>query len=316
MVRDSFPVWPCGFGSPHACGDGPAALARANKTMQFSPRVWGWSAQRPVRSFSRRVLPTRVGMVRCLRRRSPTGGRSPHACGDGPSNRSWLARARMFSPRVWGWSVRVVQALQGVPVLPTRVGMVRGPGPALHGRGRSPHACGDGPFNVSLPQFTAPFSPRVWGWSGVLWCDAWREEVLPTRVGMVRLSGGGAASSASSPHACGDGPSRLYAAAGVAAFSPRVWGWSVLARPGSALAPVLPTRVGMVRWCRCNSRRTESSPHACGDGPGARSAPAGRCGFSPRVWGWSAFRGTKGQRAVVLPTRVGMVRYIAGRRRP
>ena len=52
-------------GAPHPRGDGPCVLHALYKRIQCSPPAWGWSAK-SVRSHPRhRVLPTRVGMVRC-----------------------------------------------------------------------------------------------------------------------------------------------------------------------------------------------------------------------------------------------------------
>src|SRR5208337_3626779 len=70
--------------SPHARGDGPWYRNAYYPFGSFSPRAWGWSdlRQRPLRL--RRVLPTRVGMVRPTAACRFREARSPHARGDGP----------------------------------------------------------------------------------------------------------------------------------------------------------------------------------------------------------------------------------------
>ena len=50
--------------SPHARGDGPGTSVLILPIAPFSPRAWGWSGAGDNREAGRRVLPTRVGMVR------------------------------------------------------------------------------------------------------------------------------------------------------------------------------------------------------------------------------------------------------------
>ncbi len=71
-------------------------------------------------------------------------------------------------------------------VLPTRVGMVRWNPIGFSTKHCSPHARGDGPiFSFGLGK-GRKFSPRAWGWSGLMRVCPYCREVLPTRVGMVR----------------------------------------------------------------------------------------------------------------------------------
>src|SRR5208282_4516492 len=51
-------------GSPHTRGDGPWLVHYFDNRHMFSPHAWGWSAIRRCHGACRRVLPTRVGMVR------------------------------------------------------------------------------------------------------------------------------------------------------------------------------------------------------------------------------------------------------------
>jgi len=174
-------------------------------------------------------------------------GGSPHACGDGPLSSLSRDSCTSFSPRVWGWSVRIREAGRGHAVLPTRVGMVRVGMASMSSRWSSPHACGDGPCGGSIGRRSRWFSPRVWGWSVAGACSPRVASVLPTRVGMVRK--------------------RVACSLAERRFSPRVWGWSVDVVDQDAQVDVLPTRVGMVRSV-CERRPAWSgSPHACGDGP-------------------------------------------------
>jgi len=233
--------------------------------------------------------------------------RSPHACGDGPLRAARCAVSRRFSPRVWGWSARPSRGTAFHLVLPTRVGMVRRLYPRVAARGRSPHACGDGPRLADERAGVLPFSPRVWGWSVLPMLPDSYSAVLPTRVGMVRRNSLWKHWTRSSPHACGDGPVEQWSLETLVVFSPRVWGWSGCHHYAAAAHGVLPTRVGMVRPLWHRRAGSAGSPHACGDGPAVITTPRLLTVFSPRVWGWSGIGRDLYLRLGVLPTRVGMV---------
>ncbi len=196
----------------------------------FSPRAWGWSASDGAYMGPSDVLPTRVGMVRTRRWWSTCDTRSPHARGDGPSSNLIASAFRAFSPRAWGWSGTLQNPHPERPVLPTRVGMVRGLGRHGPKPSGSPHARGDGPLRKTVLALTARFSPRAWGWSGHPVPVVTYRWVLPTRVGMVRCRQQISRIRRRSPHARGDGPVDVEGARVNLKFSPRAWGWSELAR--------------------------------------------------------------------------------------
>src|SRR5450759_903261 len=89
------------------------------------------------------------------------------------------------------------------------------------------------------------------------------EDVLPTRVGMVRKFLYHAYLLISSPHACGDGPRRQNPAELVLMFSPRVWGWSAR-RILSASMRVVTRPLIAGKACL---RISEPSPSATGTPP-------------------------------------------------
>ena len=133
---------------------------------------------------------------------------SPHTRGDGPQCLSVYPCTRRFSPHAWGWSASHGWPLVSRLVLPTRVGMVRDAPSDLTSFDGSPHTRGDGPLHRLLVVVRGQFSPHAWGWSVMLGADAIENIVLPTRVGMVRMSVDALQMSERSPHTRGDGPRR------------------------------------------------------------------------------------------------------------
>ena len=89
------------------------------------------------------------------------------------------------------------------------------------------------------------------------------------------------------PHARGDGPSKHRSVQSAASYSPRPWGWTVVARAQQARNLVFPTPVGMDRFRVPKYARPTSIPHARGDGPQAVIVCGQKGQYSPRPWGWT-----------------------------
>ncbi len=187
MVRPSaMPAWrPAG--SPHPRGDGPLMGKSVEVVVEFSPPAWGWSENKVCDFFQKRVLPTRVGMVRAAGAHTRSSTSSPHPRGDGPENFRGRGRHLWFSPPAWGWSATIRVGSRRLLVLPTRVGMVRPGKTERYENHRSPHPRGDGPISSECKSDSDEFSPPAWGWSAHGALIPQRLKVLPTRVGMVRL---------------------------------------------------------------------------------------------------------------------------------
>ena len=215
--------------------------------------------------------------------------------------------AAQFSPPAWGWSDVRPRDRWRDDVLPTRVGMVRPCGPPVEAGSRSPHPRGDGPAIARPAGSGSAFSPPAWGWSCATRRALERDGVLPTRVGMVRVTMSRPGPAYCSPHPRGDGPLDVESLRAQLEFSPPAWGWSVLDMRKSANAAVLPTRVGMVLIESFRPADLRGSPHPRGDGPSANERWSGLIWFSPPAWGWSLMHLSQPDVFDVLPTRVGMV---------
>ncbi len=154
------------------------------------------------------------------------------------------------------------------------------------------------------------FSPPTWGWSVNSFKLSLPNSVLPTHVGMVRLSSTSPSAPACSPHPRGDGPAQILPTPCPTPFSPPTWGWSELSPTAANSSSVLPTHVGMVRAMSGLNRLICCSPHPRGDGPDCEDYDNLNGSFSPPTWGWSAAPRSPTTGITVLPTHVGMVRSI------
>ena len=95
---------PLSVGSPHTRGGGPPSTSRPRAAWSFSPHAWGWTVLRD--AFAQRVivLPTRVGVDRCIFSKKVRACRSPHTRGGGPRPVDLLLFSEAFSPHAWGWT--------------------------------------------------------------------------------------------------------------------------------------------------------------------------------------------------------------------
>ena len=273
--------------SPHPRGDGPCFGSTPSPMRLFSPPAWGWSAEILPSIEASKVLPTRVGMVRVDPSIPFCGRRSPHPRGDGPVRVALPFKLEAFSPPAWGWSGFTHAPPSSPAVLPTRVGMVRRSKARPLGWRSSPHPRGDGPGLGGSQSCGGLFSPPAWGWSGNERPAMAQGGVLPTRVGMVRVSTWALTQANCSPHPRGDGPQVGTTTRLAATFSPPAWGWSGLVSGIRSIACVLPTRVGMVRISAGHHPAKLRSPHPRGDGPLSTKPKPAATSFSPPAWGWS-----------------------------
>jgi hypothetical protein len=164
--------------------------------------------------------------------------------------------------------------------------MVRGCSGKSYRPATSPHTRGDGPEYMEVKDRVALFSPHAWGWSGKVPSSSPRPNLLPTRVGMVRMLGESSTRLGPSPHTRGDGPQLNASAVKRFGFSPHSWGWSVRGQAEGVLCHLLPTRVGMVRRQCVRPSIFCTSPHTRG------------------VWSAQEVEGLF--KALLLPTRGGM----------
>ena len=171
-----------------------------------SPRTWGWTASSTDDGRERRVVPTHVGVDRCLSRRPRRETSRPHARGGGPVWVSVSNPSSPSSPRTWGWTGALPDDRRRDPVVPTHVGVDRPQRNSPSCSRRRPHALGGGPEPVPRHLVAAWSSPRTWGWTGLHDRLRGPDAVVPTHVGVDRRARGVRPAAARRPHARGGGP--------------------------------------------------------------------------------------------------------------
>ena len=232
----------------------------------------------------------------------------PHACGDVPMFQDRGQLRLVFSPRLWGCSEQPRNGNECKPLFPTPVGMFLPISKWCAEVVTFPHACGDVPLDVSGEVLMSCFSPRLWG------CSAYQDlidsepDLFPTPVGMFRRTDNAEQNRQPFPHACGDVPYQHRRVVASRAFSPRLWGCSVILNADKAPVTLFPTPVGMFRVYTDAFDAVLAFPHACGDVPATSTSRIRTPNFSPRLWGCSGHYLAWLVAWVLFPTPVGMFR--------
>ena len=214
----------------------------------------------------------------------------------------------MLSPRMWGWTEgREVHRHAG-GVVPTYVGVDRPAPSKLVARHRCPHVCGGGPGEVDPFSANGSLSPRMWGWTGNGNLLMRIVIVVPTYVGVDRSAIARGRTAFGCPHVCGGGPFKAPASMPELWLSPRMWGWTGDYIMLYSSNDVVPTYVGVDRWCALRSSSSSCCPHVCGGGPATCRAKLVLPMLSPRMWGWTVTVRYSRTVQVVVPTYVGVDR--------
>ncbi len=217
-------------GCPHARGGGPRRFRSGVGGSSLSPRTWGWTERGTVGVLVGGVVPTHVGVDRSPRATGCRAACCPHARGGGPSLTVTWCLLTMLSPRTWGWTPDVGRVADGVPVVPTHVGVDPGAASRRPAPGRCPHARGGGPRARATRPPRMPLSPRTWGWTQPVETDGDHGIVVPTHVGVDPSRARKPTLNACCPHARGGGPRRGSLLDEQRRLSPRTWGWT---QPGA-----------------------------------------------------------------------------------
>ncbi len=149
---------------PRACGGGPMPALIGCTWIVSSPRLRGWSGQRPPGAAPGPLVPAPAGVVPRAGHPRRAGPARPRACGGGPGRPTMPSSRIPLVPAPAG-VVRRAELGFGAQLVPAPAGVVPGRRcPGSRG-GARPRACGGGP----VPNFGAVCfrvsSPRLRGWS-------------------------------------------------------------------------------------------------------------------------------------------------------
>ena len=116
----------------------------------------------------------------------------PHAYGDKNITESRLRVLAGSSPRVWGQGASAIRFLNGVRIIPTRMGTSIFPMVRCRFFKDHPHAYGDKGVDSSIDDLTIGSSPRVWGQGNASIIIIAGNRIIPTRMGTSLLQCSGA----------------------------------------------------------------------------------------------------------------------------
>ena len=128
-----------------------------------------------------------------------------------------------------------------------------------------PHAYGDKKSPAVLTAPSTGSSPRVWGQGIFRPYQAYRQRIIPTRMGTSSAILFIRADKKDHPHAYGDKASSSADGFRVPGSSPRVWGQAFRGRIYSMYNRIIPTRMGTSYTTGFSICQGGDHPHAYGD---------------------------------------------------
>ncbi len=191
---------------PHARGDEPKNQLEYSFNETYSPRTWGWTKNTTNRKKRASVFPTHVGMNQSQNPSSIRCKSIPHARGDEPGVDTIAEKYAQYSPRTWGWTIKVLISAALPIVFPTHVGMNQLIAYGWVKELSIPHARGDEPRTTYINIIRIMYSPRTWGWTTTNLLLTSQMDVFPTHVGMNHIINTLVYYNVRIPHARGDEP--------------------------------------------------------------------------------------------------------------
>ena len=169
------------------------------------------------------------------------------------------------SPRVWGQENHRPKIRNMIRIIPTRMGTSRTSLLRLSKSRDHPHAYGDKKSKSAIRQYYTGSSPRVWGQGIFRPYQAYRQRIIPTRMGTSSAILFIRADKKDHPHAYGDKASSSADGFRVPGSSPRVWGQAFRGRIYSMYNRIIPTRMGTSYTTGFSICQGGDHPHAYGD---------------------------------------------------
>ena len=189
----------------------------------------------------------------------------PHAYGDKEVSDIADEMSDGSSPRVWGQELICPHCKSSDRIIPTRMGTSRTSLLRLSKSRDHPHAYGDKKSKSAIRQYYTGSSPRVWGQGIFRPYQAYRQRIIPTRMGTSSAILFIRADKKDHPHAYGDKASSSADGFRVPGSSPRVWGQAFRGRIYSMYNRIIPTRMGTSYTTGFSICQGGDHPHAYGD---------------------------------------------------
>ncbi len=184
----------------------------------------------------------------------------------------------------------------------------------MGGRG-CPHIRGGVPEVENSNTGWMKLSPHTWGCS-YRGCQRGKPaRVVPTYVGVFRISARAAGRLQSCPHIRGGVPFRFCSGCNVIKLSPHTWGCSCPDLVLPVHIHVVPTYVGVFLGPSTLIGLSRRCPHIRGGVPAAHGHKGEICLLSPHTWGCSYWGEVQVDTYFVVPTYVGVFLLVDQRHR-
>ena len=131
--------------------------------------MWRWSLHKYHKPKTWVVFSTYVEMILSKLTTQAHGKSILHVCGDDPCIDVMPSDFKVYSPRMWRWSLSRICKSWCPLVFSTYVEMILFSGSFNSGLSSILHVCGDDPNAFYHSQAWRKYSPRMWRWSSVIY---------------------------------------------------------------------------------------------------------------------------------------------------
>ena len=149
----------------HVCGGDPKTYNFSLKSPQYSPRMWRWSSPMCSSSASCFVFSTYVEVILIITIKNFLSFCILHVCGGDPWKMATTSLERLYSPRMWRWSLKKRDREGKKFVFSTYVEVILIAGIYKTASHSILHVCGGDPNKLVDVEQRIMYSPRMWRWS-------------------------------------------------------------------------------------------------------------------------------------------------------
>ena len=209
------------------CGDDPIFLLTGTQTMQFVPRMRGWS-RRQVKLWKKsEICPAYAGMILDDNAPDHIVLNLSRVCGDDPLFVHACTVSFVFVPRMRGWSQYFLPKDFFNEICPAYAGMIPLQNRKLGSFANLSRVCGDDPIITNNENLFSKFVPRMRGWSWLPEPKKLRLKICPAYAGMIPVSLKYFELALHLSRVCGDDPKGYFFILHGLIFVPRMRGWSL-----------------------------------------------------------------------------------------
>ena len=229
--------------------------------------MWRWSQKPEFYLIFQQVFSTYVEVILCRWIQKPYYCSILHVCGGDPFSAQVYYSFKLYSPRMWRWSLIRPWCSCLNSVFSTYVEVILSFEPASWSKLSILHVCGGDPGHGRKSWVKLLYSPRMWRWSFFQLARMHDKMVFSTYVEVIPNSTNSTNYCTSILHVCGGDPIVSLKVSFNSLYSPRMWRWSLAKMIGELTSDVFSTYVEVIPNQNLSLLILLGILHVCGGDP-------------------------------------------------